>query len=122
MPASFVSATGKRAKFLQLSWDAPAHTLTWGTSSWVNCSTLDPNSTRDCLDSTRELDLMLTHDVVYIQGYEFGRELLEDDFTPALLEAQALRAHMKARALSPTLPASAQEVERALQAGYGSAR
>ena len=40
---------------------------------------------------------MLTHDVVYIQGYDFGRELLEDDFTPALLEAQALRAHMKAK-------------------------
>ena len=41
--------------------------------------------------STRELDLMLTHDVVYIQGYDFGRELLEDDFTPALLRAAAAR-------------------------------
>eukprot|EP01043_Picozoa_sp_COSAG02_P120020 COSAG02_NODE_56734_length_284_cov_0.643243_1_plen_88_part_01 len=35
----------------QWEWDEPAHTLTWGTSSWQNCSTLDPNSTRDCLDS-----------------------------------------------------------------------
>jgi hypothetical protein len=78
-------------------WDEPAHTLTWGTSSWQNCSTLDPNSTRDCLDSVRELDLMLTRDVVYIQGYDFARELREDDFAPALLEARALRQHMAAR-------------------------
>lgn len=78
-------------------WDEPAHKLTWGTSSWQNCSTLDPNSTRDCLDSVRELDLMITHDVVYIQGYDFPRELHEDDFTPALLEARSLRRHMAAR-------------------------
>ena len=98
LPGSGVRGSGSgSAPPFPWSWDAPAHTLTWGTSSWVNCSTLDPNSTRDCLDSTRELDLMLTHDVVYIQGYDFGRELLEDDFTPALLEAEALRAHMKAK-------------------------
>lgn len=78
-------------------WEEPAHTLTWGTSSWQNCSTLDPNSTRDCLDSVRELDLMLTHDVVYIQGYDFARELHLDNFAPALLEARALRQHMASR-------------------------
>jgi hypothetical protein len=81
-------------------WEEPAHTLTWGTSSFRNCSTLDRHSTRDCLDSIRELDLMLTRDVVYIQGYDFARELAEDDFSPALLEARALRAHMAARGSS----------------------
>ena len=40
---------------------------------------------------------MLTRDVVYIQGYDFGAELRDDDFTPAVLEARALRAHMAAK-------------------------
>ena len=90
-------ARDRRALPWPWEWDEPAHTLTWGTSSWQNCSTLDANSTRDCLDSVREMDLMLTRDVVYIQGYDFARELGEDDFSPALLEARALRAHMAAR-------------------------
>ena len=65
-------------------WDEPVHTLTWGTSSWVNCSGLTPHGTPgyrpNCMDSERELDIMLQHDVVYVQGFDFGRELNADDF------------------------------------------
>ena len=38
---------------------------------------------------------MLTHDIVYTQGYDFAAELGEDDFSNAQREIAALRRHQK---------------------------
>lgn len=40
---------------------------------------------------------MLTHDIVYVQGYDFAAELNADDFANAQHEIAALRRHQKAK-------------------------
>ena len=49
------------------------------------------------MDSERELDILLTRDVVYVQGYDFGRELSDDDYSNAEKEIAAIKAHQKRR-------------------------
>eukprot|EP00039_Didymoeca_costata_P002463 m.60371 g.60371 ORF g.60371 m.60371 type:complete len:147 (+) comp11314_c0_seq1:88-528(+) len=81
------------------SWDEPVHTLTWGTSSWTNCSGLTPPGTPgfrpNCMDSERILDILIKRDIVYVQGYDFGRELQQDNFENAEREIAAIREHKR---------------------------
>ena len=80
------------------SWDSPGtHQLTWGTTAAVNCSTLDPHSSTNCSDSERDLEVMLTRDIVFVQGYDFARELQQDNWTPARKEIAALKAYRAKR-------------------------
>merc|ERR1719158_1987697 len=71
------------------SWEDPIHTLTWGTSGWISG---DPGSG---MDSKRELDILIQQDVVYVQGFDFAKELHDDNFTNALKEVSALRAYQR---------------------------
>eukprot|EP00035_Acanthoeca_spectabilis_P021986 m.441343 g.441343 ORF g.441343 m.441343 type:complete len:408 (-) comp18651_c0_seq1:87-1310(-) len=69
------------------SWSGHAHTLTWGTS-------------QDGLDPTPVLDVLITKDVVYVQGYNFSGELATDDWSNTVREVAAIKAYQRSKGSS----------------------
>lgn len=77
------------------SWDTASHTQTWGTSGAVNCTPRGGNT--NCSDTMTTLDALITRDIVYVQGYDFGRELQTDVWTNIREEILRIREYKRAK-------------------------